>query len=343
VAALARQAGLGPEIALVSGPELATMDEAQFAQAAARATIFGRITPQQKEQLVEALRKQGSYVAMIGDGVNDVLSLKRANVGIAMQSGSQATRGVADMVLLNDSFASLPSAFLEGQRIINGMQDILKLFLSRVVYVTVLIVATGLMAGFPFEPKQNSLLAMLTVGVPTIALAAWARPGARAKGGLVRALMHFVLPAATTIGLVGVCVYVFYLLISYRVALATTPGLAPTAAADAALASAQTALMVFCIFCGLLLIVFAEPPTAFWAGGDEVSGDWRPTLLAALTLGLFGLIVALPVSRAFFELAPLGLLDYLAIGAVAVGWGFLVRYIWRAQLVERFLGIRLGD
>ena len=164
--------------------------------------------------------------------------------------------GVADMVLLNDSFASLPSAFLEGQRIINGMQDIFKLFLTRVVYVTVLIVATGLMAGFPFEPKQNSLLAMLTVGVPTIALAAWARPGARAKGGLVRSLMHFVLPAATTIGLVGVCVYVFYLLISYRVALASTPGLAPAVAAADALASAQTGLMVFCIFCGLSFSFF---------------------------------------------------------------------------------------
>ena len=90
------------------------MDDAQFAQAAERATVFGRITPQQKEQLVEALRKQGDYVAMIGDGVNDVLSLKEANLGIAMQSGSQATRGVADIVLLNDSFAALPRRLPRG-------------------------------------------------------------------------------------------------------------------------------------------------------------------------------------------------------------------------------------
>ena len=98
VAALARQAGLGPEIKLYSGIELAAMNDAAFDQAAVDGDIFGRITPEQKERLVDALRRRGHYVAMIGDGVNDVLSLKKANLGIAMQSGAQATRGVADIV-----------------------------------------------------------------------------------------------------------------------------------------------------------------------------------------------------------------------------------------------------
>ncbi|MDQ2998996.1 MAG: HAD-IC family P-type ATPase, partial [Chloroflexota bacterium] len=106
VAALARQAGLSPDIQLISGLDLAQMDEPQFSAAAAAGTIYGRITPQQKEHLVRALRQQGHYVAMIGDGVNDVLSLKQADLGIAMQSGSQATRGVADIVLMQDSFAA---------------------------------------------------------------------------------------------------------------------------------------------------------------------------------------------------------------------------------------------
>lgn len=111
VAALAKQAGLGPDIQTVSGLELAVMDEAQFAQAAASVTIFGRITPEQKAKLVQVLRRDGHYVAMIGDGVNDVLSLKQANLGIAMESGSKAARSVADIVLLNDSFACLPNTF----------------------------------------------------------------------------------------------------------------------------------------------------------------------------------------------------------------------------------------
>src|SRR5205807_7330932 len=109
---------------VVSGMELAHMDGPQFAQVANEATIFGRITPQEKEHLVQALRQQGHYVAMIGDGVNDVLSLKQANLAIAMHSGSQATRSVADIVLLNDSFSVLPHALREGQRIRNGMHSV---------------------------------------------------------------------------------------------------------------------------------------------------------------------------------------------------------------------------
>src|SRR5439155_16901795 len=129
------------DIRAVSGLDLATMDTVHFATTAADATVFGRITPQQKEQLVDVLHKQGHYVAMIGDGVNDVLSLKKADLGIAMQSGSQATRGVADIVLLGDSFAALPPAFQEGQRILNGMQDIMKLFLTRLLYVILLLIS----------------------------------------------------------------------------------------------------------------------------------------------------------------------------------------------------------
>ena len=126
VAALAKQAGLDTNAQVVSGLELDQLDETAFAQVAEEATIFGRITPQQKKRLVRALRNRGHYVAMIGDGVNDVLSLKQANLGIAMHSGSQATRSVADLVLLDDSFAALPVAFREGQRITNGMERILK-------------------------------------------------------------------------------------------------------------------------------------------------------------------------------------------------------------------------
>ena len=101
------------------------MDDEQFTINACGATILGRITPEQKEKVVRSLRDEGHYVAMTGDGVNDVLALKRANLGIAMQDGSQATRSVADIVLLNNSFAVLPETLTEGQRILNGMQDIL--------------------------------------------------------------------------------------------------------------------------------------------------------------------------------------------------------------------------
>jgi len=216
VAALATQAGLGAALKMISGIELAGMDDAKFAIAADECTIFGRITPQQKQHLVQALRSQGNYVAMIGDGVNDVLSLKQANLGIAMQSGSQATRGVADLILLNDSFGVLPYAVREGQRIVNGMQDILKLYLTRMTYVILMIISTGVVAGFPFSPKHSSMVALLSVGISTLALAGWARPARVPRVGLIRRLMHFILPAALLQSVFGLGIYLAYMVPAYE-------------------------------------------------------------------------------------------------------------------------------
>ena len=116
------------------------MTPAKFDQAAAAATVFGRITPAQKERLVDALSRQGKRVAMMGDGVNDVPALKKAALGIAMESGSSAARNVADMILLKDSFNALRPAFQEGRRIIGGMTTALYLFLTRVTTTTLIII-----------------------------------------------------------------------------------------------------------------------------------------------------------------------------------------------------------
>jgi cation-transporting ATPase E len=342
VAALARQAGLDPTASLIAGPELAALDETAFGQAAEEASIFGRITPQQKEALVRALRRRGYHVAMTGDGVNDVLALKQSSLGIAMLSGSQATRAVADIVLLNDSFAVLPHAFREGQRIRNGMQNILKLFLTRVLCVTLLILSIGVIGGFPFAPKQASLLALFTVGIPTLALAAWARPGPSSRRGLVRSLLHFVLPAVLTMSLVGLAVYGWYLVTSYEAMLGNSQALTDAEVFGRAVAIAQSALTTVTVLCGLLLIPFVEPPTRAWVGGNRLAGDWRPTLLALLMAAAYALILALAPLRAFFELTPLAPLDYVALVAVAAVWAYLLRFTWRHQLLDRFLSLDLS-
>ena len=340
VAALARQAGLPEGIGVVSGPDLEGMTEAEFAQAAAEATIFGRITPQQKEHLVDALRQQGQYVAMIGDGVNDVLSLKKSQMGIAMQSGSSAARGVADMILLNDSFAALPPAFLEGQRIIYGMQDILRLFLSRTAYVTLLIIAANVIqVGFPFVPKHSSLVAFLTVGAPAFALAAWARPQQQ-RTRLIRSVIHFTIPAAISVFLFGLLVFVLYFVLVYSsvVDLNVTPaeiqefrqyaGITYDIAnvdafsVEVATMAAQSALTTFTTLAGLLLVIFVEPPIPFFAGGDRLSGDWRPTILAGLLLVLFVVILVYPPLTHFFELIDLSAGNYIFIGLLVVVWAF---------------------
>jgi len=330
VAALAKQVGLAPESKAVSGAELEDLDDAQLAEVAQEVTIFGRITPRQKERLVRALRSRDHYVAMIGDGVNDVLALKQANLGIAMQSGSQATRGVADLVLLKDTFAPLPAAFREGQRIRNGMSDILKLFLTRVLSVTLLLISIAFIGGFPFQPRQTSILTFLTVGVPALALAYWARPGHVTQQGLIRSLVRFMLPASLTFCLVAIGVYLVVLL----PAVATLPPPA-NPYREGALPLAQTALTVFAVLCGLAVVLFVRPPARLDQHGQR--RNWPPTLLV---LGLFACLIgvmAVAPLRAFFNLQTLDAFDYLIIGGASVLWAALVQTIWHFHLFERFL------
>jgi cation-transporting P-type ATPase E len=207
VAALAKQVGFADDIKLVSGPELAQMSPAEFDQAAEEATIFGRISPEQKEKLVDSLMRHGRYVAMMGDGVNDVLSLKKASLGIAMQSGSNATRNVADMVLLGDSFAALRPAFAEGRRIVAGMSTVLHLFLARSVTTMLLIIGVTMVGlNFPFDPAQVALTTF-TVGIPALFLTLWAKPRA-AEPNLMLSLVRFVFPVAILTMLLGLALYI---------------------------------------------------------------------------------------------------------------------------------------
>lgn len=339
VAALARQAGFNPNAKLISGLDLEKMDDQEFDHAALEGDIFGRIAPQQKERLVSSLRRHGHYVAMIGDGVNDVLSLKKADLGIAMQSGSQATRGVADIVLVNDSFAALQPAVMEGQRIVNGMQDILKLFLTRIATMMLVILSAWTIGLFPIAVRQGTIVTLWTVGIPTVLLAIWARPGYRAHQTLMRTLIHFVLPPALISSVLGLVV--FYLPFATQ--------LTPAARALTAeqfletfgpvIRTNQTALSAFLIGVGLLLLIFVEPPTEWWEGGDVISGDWRPTLLACGLGVAFVLVMFSPHLREFFDLAPLPLMHVLLVIAALLLWLVLVRSAWRRKWLAKALGI----
>jgi cation-transporting ATPase E len=340
VVALAVQAGLGPDLRSIAGPALDAMDDEQLAGVALETTVFGRITPAQKERLVDALRSRGRYVAMIGDGVNDVLSLKKANLGIAMQSGSQAARGVADIVLTNDSFASLAPAVEEGQRIRNGMQDILRLFLSRIMTVGLLVVTSLVIGIFPIDLRNGSALVLFTVGIPTALLAVWAQPGARDFDSLGRTLARFVVPAAVLSSLAGLAV-LFGVIVLQLGGLEAVAGRGSEdpAALDAAVAIAQSALTSFLVFAGLVLVVFVEPPVAWLAVIEPLSPDRRPTILAGGLAALYLVTLAMPAGRTIFALHRLGVTELAFVFVAVVAWAVALHAVWRYRVVERFLGI----
>ena len=146
--------------------------EAALAEAAEKCTVFGRVTPEQKRQLVHALQAKGHTVAMTGDGVNDVLALKDADCGIAMASGAQAASQVAQLVLLDSDFAALPGVVAEGRRVINNIQRSASLFLVKNIFSFLLsIVALALPVAYPFQPLQLSLVTFATIGAPAFFLA----------------------------------------------------------------------------------------------------------------------------------------------------------------------------
>ncbi len=327
VVALARQAGIG-DVASIAGHELDGLDEPDLGKVAEAHTVFGRITPAQKERLVGALKSRGHYVAMIGDGVNDVLSLKKADMAIAMGSGSQATRGVADLVLMEDSFAAVAEAVQEGQRILNGMEDILKLFLTRIATVGLVIVSSLVVITFPIELRNASALTVFTVGVPSALLALWAHPGHQVRDSLDRTLARFVVPAAVVSSLVG-------LLVFYGVLALSSPD---PAALEPAAGNARTALTSFLVFVGLFLIVFVEPPIKWFAVAEPLTADRRPAYLA-IGLGLAFVVVLLtPPARAFFQLIAPAPRDGVVVILAVLAWVLLVRTFWAYRVVDRFLG-----
>jgi cation-transporting ATPase E/undecaprenyl-diphosphatase len=195
VDAVARRVGVpGAGGDAVDARELPTVPDG-LADVAEATTVFGRVSPQQKPALVDALKARGHVVAMVGDGVNDVLALKRADLGIAIGSGSAAARAVAQVVLLDSSFDALPSVVAEGRRVIANIERVAKLFLTKTVYATVLALAVGVARlPFPFLPRHLTVVTGLTIGIPAFFLAL-APNASRAQPGFVRRALAFAIPA----------------------------------------------------------------------------------------------------------------------------------------------------
>ncbi|MDY0910614.1 HAD-IC family P-type ATPase [Microbacterium sp. CFBP9034] len=197
VAAIAREVGLDAPEGFDARrlPE----DDIELADILEENTVFGRVTPEQKKRMVVALQSRGHIVAMTGDGVNDALAIKTADIGIAMNSGAAATKAVARLVLLDGRFSHLPDVVSEGRQVIANIERVSMLFLNKTVYATVLAVLFGvLVLEFPFLPRQLSITDGLTIGIPAFFLALLPNTQRYVPGFLKRSLV-FAIPAGTVI------------------------------------------------------------------------------------------------------------------------------------------------
>ena len=169
VGAVAKRAGLAGWADNVNATTMPPEGTEEFADAVEGSTVFGRVTPHQKRAMVQALQSRGHTVAMTGDGVNDVLALKDADCGVAMASGSEATRGVAQLVLMDSNFSAMPAVVSEGRRVINNIERVASLFLAKTAYSVVLSILTGVFAlAYPLRPIHLSILSWFTIGVPAL-------------------------------------------------------------------------------------------------------------------------------------------------------------------------------
>ena len=352
VAALATQAGLDVGDP-VPGAALDGLDDPALDRLVARTTVFGRVAPEHKERIVRSLRRQGHYVAMIGDGVNDARALKAAHVGVAMRSGSAVTRDVADIVLVDDSFAALQPAQREGRRIINGIAVSMYVFLARVASQALVILAVTMLGlGFPYSPTQVGLT-LLTVGVPTLLLTFWARPVAPDEH-LLGNLARFVIPAAVVTAGFGTAVYAF---LYKKVTEFLGSGRSPAQAiqdfesytgltysdADfteaAATIGAQTGLSTFFCRASFLLILFLAPPARFFAAWTRPTGDRRSALLVAALVAVFAAVLFVPALYTYFGLTAGNSFVLAVVLAALVPWFAALTAAYRFRLLDRVLGL----
>lgn len=291
VAAVAARAGVPGAERVADARALPVGDEAALAEVLDAHVVFGRVKPEQKQAMVAALQSTGHVVGMTGDGVNDVLALKHADMGIAMGAGSAASRAVAQLVLLENRFSVLPGVLAEGRRVMNSVERAANLFIYGTVYSAFIAVVIGVVGtDYPFLPRHLTLVRSLSVGIPGLFLALAPDPR-RARGGFVPRVVRFAVPAGAVAAVAALVVY-FY-----------AREVASTNLDDARSATTITLLAV-----GLLLLLRLTrtlPP-------------WRWILVGAMGAGIL-VVLAVPAAADFFQLQypPVTVWEAMAVTVAA--------------------------
>ena len=330
VAAIARRVGLQVDAA-VDARTIGT-DPAELREIASRTTVFGRVSPEQKRALVRALQSRRHVVAMTGDGVNDALALKDADIGVAMGNGAQATKAVAQLVLLDGRFSHLPSVLAEGRRVIGNVERVANLFLAKNVMSLVAIISAAAFAlPFPFLPRHLTLVSSVTIGIPAFFLALGPNKR-RYLPGFLQRVLRFAVPAGAVAGLAVIASYLWangtY---GMPVAERTTRCAVPVGggAVDAACSQPSTGATVALLVVAVWILVVLARPFRMWKAG----------LIAAMVL-ISVLAFVVPFAQRFFDFSlPAALMWQSllvgAIGAACVEIVYRVAHSGRRTAAER--------
>jgi cation-transporting P-type ATPase E len=300
VGAVGKRVGLGGADALIDARDLPSEQEA-LADAVLGSTVFGRVNPHQKRAMVKALQSRGHVVAMTGDGVNDVLALKDSDCGIAMASGSEATRAVAQLVLLDSTFSSLPMVLSEGRRVINNIERVASLFLVKTAYALFFAVATVISgADAPFLPRHLTLVGTFTIGVPAFFLAL-APNDTPVRAGFLGRVLRIALPGGA---LASMATYLAYTISRH------TGGVS--------LDQERTVATAVLAACAILILARVARPLVTWKA-----------LLVASMAAFLALALLFQPLKDYFKLVdpPSGILIMMA--ATVAATGALLPLVWR--------------
>ncbi|MGH2835117.1 MAG: HAD-IC family P-type ATPase [Solirubrobacteraceae bacterium] len=299
-AAIARDVGI-PVAAVHEGADIPD-DPQRLREFALAASVVGRISPEGKRAIVAALHDAGRYVAMLGDGVNDVPALKQARLAIAQGGGAQMARSVADLVLVDGDFDAIPRLVHEGRQALRNLQRVTKLYVTKSAFAAFLILTVGTTSeAYPLLPRHLSLAAALAIGIPTFFLALAPSTGAWRPQGFVRRVARFAVPAGTIVGVGTVTGYLFAL-----------------HDLDYGVIQARTIATTVLILVGLYLVLVLE-----------ATGSWRRLgivgTMCVVLAGAYAAVLLVPSARHFFALAAPGAgIVATAVLAAAVSIGALV-------------------
>ena len=323
-----QQAGMGGDGVgiqqVIRGSELDVFEPDLFRSAVREKTVFSHATPELARQVVQTLKDDGRTVAVVGGFPSDLPAMQQAHLSIAIRKSSQVALSVADIILLKESPKAFTRVLEEGQKIVNGLLDVLKLYITQLTYLVILILLlAGAGYGFPYTSKQGSIIAIATLTIPSLGFSLWALPGKPPKvASLGRSLTWFVAPASLAIGIAGVTVFFYFL---------STVGERDYA---------RLALTHLLLVSGLVLAILVRPPTrrirqeATGTGatedGNATRRDWYPTVLFLCILLLLIVLAPMQWMQSLFDLDGLRRgMDYLVIWFAVLAWVVVVEIIWR--------------